>query len=267
MTYRRYMDEEAYVRDRERRERILTLCRQNTPEANAEISRLMQEEMDERQARVDRINNEKKLVCIAEQQRVEAQEKAKGNLSKGQVLNYRGDFRTSNLYLKSQVIFDLTFLFVEKFISTHGDRTRDQMIQAARSGKQNFVEGWEDGKSSDEFLLGLFTVGKGSLQELKEDYEDYLRTRNLPQWDQSHPRYAGLVDFCKQRNKVEQYREVWKKMNDEELANMALTLLHQTDRMAQNFIKHLEREILAGQSATAIRSEIRSAVKQAKRGY
>lgn len=266
-TFRRYMDEEADARDRERTNRILTLCRQQTPEASAEARRLMQEGFDERQARIDRINNEKKLACIAEKQRAEAQKVATEKLLKGQVLNYRGDFRTTNLYRKSQVIFDLTFLFVEKYIPTHGDRTRDQMIQAARSGKQNFVEGWEDGTSSDEFLLGLFSVGKGSLQELKEDYEDYLRTRSLPQWDKSHPRYAGLVEFCKTRNEVEQYREVWQKMNDEELANMALTLLHQTDRMAQNFIKHLEHEVLAGQSTTVVRSEIQAAAKQARRGY
>lgn len=264
---RYYLDEEAYARNRERTDKILTLCREHTKEAEEEALRLMNEEMDEYKARAERILNEKKLACAAEAQRTQAQHAAIEGFAKGQVLTQRGDFRTSNLYRKSQVIFDLTFLFVEKYLPPKGDRTRDQMVQAARSGKQNFVEGWEDGQSDDNFLLGLFTVGKGSLQELKEDYEDYLRSRHLPLWNKQHPRYEGLVAFCKVRNDVEQYRPLWEKMNDEELANMALTILHQTDRMAQNFIKDLERKILAGKGADAKRTEVIAAVRRAGRRW
>lgn len=264
MLYSRFKTEAEVARDRERTNRILTLCRINTPEAEAELKQLMAEEDAEIEERNLRIQAERTLNEAAIIQRRKTQLEAAKRLSKGQILNYNGDFRQSNLYRKSLVLYDLTYLFVERYLPAHGDRTRDQMIQAARSGKQNFVEGWEDGISSDDFALGLFSVGKGSLQELKEDYEAHLRTRNLTMWDKAHPRYQGLVEFCKTRNDIEEYKGLWTKMNEEELANMALTLLHQIDRMAQNFIKRMEQDILAGKGATNVKKEIHSALRRIK---
>lgn len=118
--------------------------------------------------------------------------------------------------------------------------TVDQMIQAARSGKQNFVEGMADGVTSTEMQIKLLNVGKSSLLELREDYEDYLRTRNLVIWDNSHPRYSPMVTYCKYHNDLPYYQPFFTKWTAEELSNVALTLIHQTDKMMESYLTRLE---------------------------
>lgn len=92
-------------------------------------------------------------------------------------------------YKKTDVLCQLTFAFAKRFLKM-GDRTIDQMVQAARSEKQNIAEGCADGVSSTEMEIKLINVARASIKELKEDYEDYLTTRNLCKWDDQHPRFA-----------------------------------------------------------------------------
>lgn len=157
----------------------------------------------------------------------------------------KGSGYCKNLYFykKSIVVYDLTFDFVKRYLN-YKDRTVDQMVQAARSGKQNFVEGMADGVTSAEMEIKLLNVGKGSLQELREDYEDYLRTRKLTIWQEGHPRYDKIVEYCKYRNELSDYSPLFNKMNDEEMANLALTLIHYVDRMLETYLKKLEAEFL-----------------------
>src|SRR5437016_14561904 len=96
----------------------------------------------------------------------------------------RGDYRTLLSFQKAEVIYDITFRFAHKFLSK-GDRTIDQMIQAARSGKKNLLEGSKAGTTSKETELKLTNVARASLEELLDDYRDYLRARDLPQWDKN----------------------------------------------------------------------------------
>lgn len=84
-------------------------------------------------------------------------------------------------YQKSECIYDVTYYFVHRFLG-RGDRTVDQMVQAARSGKQNIAEGVEAGATSCETAIKLVNVARASLQELLLDYKDYLRVRNLDLW-------------------------------------------------------------------------------------
>ncbi len=158
-------------------------------------------------------------------------------------LKGNGDCRNMYFYRKSMVIYDLTFYFAHKYLMKK-DRTIDQMIQAARSGKQNFVEGMADGVTSSEMQIKLLNVGKSSLQELREDYEDYLRTRSLTIWTESHPRYAKMLEYCKAHNDLGDFQLYFDKWNDEELANVALSLIHQTDRMLQRFLQTLEKQFI-----------------------
>lgn len=143
-------------------------------------------------------------------------------------------------YQKSQVVYQMTFVFCERFLPAHGDRTVDQMIQAARSGKQNIVEGSEDGKTSSEMEIKLINVARSSLQELREDYEDYLTSRQLTIWDSSHPRYEGCLNFCRNRNKLEDYEPYFHTWGAETMANTALTLCHMIDKMITSYLKNLE---------------------------
>jgi four helix bundle protein len=85
-------------------------------------------------------------------------------------------------FQKAEEIYDLTFRFAHKFLS-RGDRTVDQMIQSARSGKKNILEGSKAALTSKETEIKLINVARASLEELLDDYKDYLRARDLKIWD------------------------------------------------------------------------------------
>ena len=102
------------------------------------------------------------------------------NETKGKVLKKAVVWKDLYFYRKSDTVYQLTVEFCRRFLPAYGDRTVDQMVQAARSGKQNIVEGSEDGQTSSEMEIKLMNVARGSLQELRSDYLDYLHTRHLP---------------------------------------------------------------------------------------
>ncbi len=147
-------------------------------------------------------------------------------------------------YQKSEVLYALTFHFAKRFLPVKGDRTVDQMVQAARSGKQNIIEGFADGMTSTEMQLKLLNVARSSLKELRADYEDYLGTRHLAVWDISHPRYDTLLKFCREHNKVSDYEPYFQKWSDEEQCNVALTLLHMTDKMMKTYLSGLDQQFV-----------------------
>ncbi len=89
------------------------------------------------------------------------------------VLPPRGDYQTLLSFQKAEVVYDIIFRFAHKYLSK-GDRTIDQMIQSARSGKQNILEGSKAGTTSKETEIKLTNVGRASLEELLADYRDYL---------------------------------------------------------------------------------------------
>ena len=106
-----------------------------------------------------------------------------------------GHYRNLRVYKVTEIIYDITYYFTHKFLS-RGDRTVDQMIQAARSGKQNIAEGNQAAATSSETEIKLTNVAKASLEELLDDYEDYIRVRNLEQWGKSHPRYDKMRQYA-----------------------------------------------------------------------
>ncbi len=93
----------------------------------------------------------------------------------------KGDYRNLIVFKKAECIYDITFYFAHRYLKK-GDRTIDQMIQAARSGKQNIIEGSSASVTSRETEIKLFNVAKASFEELLADYEDYLRVRKLAIW-------------------------------------------------------------------------------------
>lgn len=137
----------------------------------------------------------------------------------------RGNYRNLIVYQKAECIYDITYCFVHRFLEK-GDRTIDQMVQAARSGKQNIVEGSAASTTSRETELKLVNVAKASLQELLIDYEDYLRVRGLSQWQPSDPRYQQTRAIASKHNDSAYYREAVAIRSDETVANIAITLIH-----------------------------------------
>ena len=166
------------------------------------------------------------------------------NEIKGKVLKKGVIWKDLYFYRKSDTIYQLTVEFCKRFFPAHGDRTVDQMIQAARSGKQNIVEGSEDGLTSSEMEIKLLNVARGSLQELRADYLDYLNTRHLSVWSKENERQQRLRAFCHSHNDYSDYEPLTGKMTAEEMSNLLLTLCHQTDKMMCAYIEHLEKRFV-----------------------
>lgn len=239
------IEKEIARRRREKEAEYLRLLREGTPEALARIKEMDEADRHEEEAKQHAIDNAIAIRELSEKNEMAAHDKLMDDILKCRVLQRFGDYRTMYFYRKAKVIYDLTFHFCDRFITQYHDRTKDQMVQAARSGKQNFVEGLQDGQANFENMLYLVTIGQGSLQELREDYEDYLRTRNLPTWSKGHPRYEAMLAFTKTNNDVENYSPLFARMNDEELANLCLTLIHQTDFLIEGFLKKMEADFIA----------------------
>ncbi len=142
-------------------------------------------------------------------------------------------------YRKSDVLYQLTAEFCKRYLPKYGDRTVDQMVQSARSGKQNIVEGSEDGQTSSEMEINLLNVARGSLHELRADYTDYLNTHHLKTWEMGYERLERLRAFTHNHNDYSDYAPFVPKMNDEEMANLALTLCHQVDKMMCAYLQKL----------------------------
>lgn len=159
-------------------------------------------------------------------------------------LDQRGDYHSLIAFKKAECIYDITYHFAHRFLKI-GDRTIDQMVQAARSGKQNLAEGYIDGVTSTEMMIKLINVNRGSLHELCLDYEDYLRVRNLQQWSYDDPRCRQTRAFCRTHLDSAVYREQIPSRSDETIANIAITLIHQEDVLLKGYIEWLKRKFLA----------------------
>jgi four helix bundle suffix protein len=157
----------------------------------------------------------------------------------------RGDPRTLLSFQKAEVIYDFTFRFAHRFL-TKGDRTVDQMIQAARSGKKNILEGSKAGRTSREMEIKLTNVARASLEELLDDYLDYLRARDHAIWDKDS-REAQYVRSLGRRipQTFEIYRAIFDTRPPEVLANIALCLIHQANTLLDRQLLRLEKDFLA----------------------
>lgn len=122
-------------------------------------------------------------------------------------------------YQKADVIYQLSFVFCDRFIHLYKDRTRDQVIQAARSCKQNIVEGLADGVTSSEMQLKLLNVARASLKELREDFEDYLKSRHREFYVAGEERYDVMLDYCSRHNKLKDYEPFFQTWSDEQMCN------------------------------------------------
>ena len=154
-------------------------------------------------------------------------------------LPQHGHYRNLRVYQVTEIIYDITYHFTQHYLEK-GDRTVDQMIQAARSGKQNISEGNQAAATSSETEIKLTNVAKASLEELLNDYEDYLRVRNLPQWDARHPRYEKMRQYARSRQIQQDYAATIQRMNAEELANLCITLIHQATYMLHKLLATMQ---------------------------
>ena len=160
------------------------------------------------------------------------------------VLKQQANWDALFFYQKSDVIYQLTFAFCDRFIHLCKDRTRDQVIQAARSCKQNIVEGLADGVTTTEMQLKLLNVARASLKETREDFEDYIKSRHLLFYRKGEERYDKMLTYCRYHNKLEDYEPFFSKWSDEEMCNCAITICHMVDKMLMSFLAKLDREFV-----------------------
>jgi len=167
----------------------------------------------------------------------------KGNPS-GRILIRHRDYHGLLSYQKAEVIYDITYRFCQRFLN-RGDRTIDQMVQAARSGKQNIAEGSKAATTSKEMEIKLTNVARASLEELLVDYQDFLRVRDLRLWDKNG-REAQYVRGLGMANPVtfELFRDFVESRSAEVVANIAICLLHQANYLLDRQLNSLQAAFL-----------------------
>jgi four helix bundle suffix protein len=155
-----------------------------------------------------------------------------------------GGYKNLLTFKKAEIIYDGTVYFCRKYFKPY-DRTIDQMIQAARSGKQNIVEGSMASGLSKETELKLTNVARASLEELKNDYEDFLRTNHLNRWDKNHRYYHHLSKLItKPETTYESYRKGIESPDPEVSANVLIGLINLTSYLLSKQIESLERKFI-----------------------
>lgn len=156
-------------------------------------------------------------------------------------LRSKGDYRQLIVYKKAECIYDLTFYFTATYLKK-GDRTIDQMVQAARSGKQNIIEGSSAASTSSETEIKLFNVAKASFEELLADYEDYTRVRSIGKWQEE--KQKEVREFCRAQNDSAFYRDIATKRDDATIANLCITMIHQEIYLLIRLIERAKTDFL-----------------------
>ena len=155
-----------------------------------------------------------------------------------------GNYRGLLSYQKAEIVYDFTYRFCQRFLARL-DRTSDQMVQAARSGKQNILEGSKASGTSKEIEIKLVGVARASLEELLGDYRDFLRARNLTIWDKQSRRAQFVRRLGIKANlSYADYRQFCETRPAEVVANIAICLINQTNFLLDRQIRRLERDFV-----------------------
>ena len=183
-------------------------------------------------------------------------------------LKHNGDVRNLRVYKMAECISVITEIFVVRFL-TPKSRTVDQMQQAARSCKQNIVEGSQAATTSKETEIKLTNVARASLGELEDDYRDFLNFRNLPVWGKTYPRTLRLREYLRNPNFENQYRELCQQLPAEEFCNMAITLIRQTQYMLDRLMATQQDRFQAegGIREAMTRARLQARGNQSNRNY
>jgi four helix bundle suffix protein len=155
-----------------------------------------------------------------------------------------GGYQDLQSYQMSEIVYDATAVFCDRYVSPRS-RTPDQMVQAARSGKQNIAEGSMASGTSKKTELKLVGVARASLEELLLDFKDFLRQQGLPLWGKDRPKAKEVRGLCYQKNRSYMtYKPYFENENPEVAANAAICLIHQTNYLLDQQLRALEKEFL-----------------------
>ncbi len=160
------------------------------------------------------------------------------------LISPHGGYRRLKSLQHAELVYDSTVKFCNRFIDLRS-RTHDQMVQVARSGRQNIAEGSQASGTSKKFELKLVGVARASLEELLLDYEDFLRQRWLTLWDKNHPTAGVVRKLACEKNRS--YLTSWpyvEKAPPEIAANTIICLIHQTNYLLDQQLRQLEQAFL-----------------------
>ena len=154
-----------------------------------------------------------------------------------------GGYRELQSYQMAETVYDATVVFCDRFISKRS-RTHDQMVQAARSGKQNIAEGCMVSGTSKKFEIKLIGVARASLEELLLDFQDYLRQKVLVLWEKDHQKAKKVRGLCYKKNRSYRTYMTYIEGPPEIAANTMICLIHQTNYLLDQQLRSLEKEFL-----------------------
>ena len=154
-----------------------------------------------------------------------------------------GGYRELQSYQMAEIAYDATVVFCDRFISKRS-RTHDQMVQAARSEKQNIAEGSMASGTSKKFELKLIGVARASLEELLLDFQDFLRQRELALWEKGHPKAREVRGLCYRKDRSYKTYKTYVESSPETAANTMICLIHQTNYLLDQQLRALEKEFL-----------------------
>ncbi|HZE69262.1 MAG TPA: four helix bundle suffix domain-containing protein [Pyrinomonadaceae bacterium] len=155
-----------------------------------------------------------------------------------------GGYRELKSFQQAELVYDATVKFCDKFIDKRS-RTHDQMVQAARSGRQNIAEGSQASGTSKKFELKLVGVARASLEELLLDYEDFLRQRGLALWVKDHSMARLIRQLAYEKNRTYMtYRTYVEDSSAEIAANTIICLIHQANYLLDQQLRQLEAAFL-----------------------
>jgi four helix bundle suffix protein len=143
----------------------------------------------------------------------------------------------------AEIVFDSTVAFCDRFIDRRS-RTHDQMVQAARSGKQNIAEGSMASGTSKKTEIKLIGVARASLEELLVDFQDFLRQKGLPLWPKDHPTAKEIRNLAYKSDKAYRTYRPYLEDQPEVAANAAICLIHQTNYLLDQQLRALEKGFL-----------------------
>lgn len=162
----------------------------------------------------------------------------------GDPIRAHGGYRELKSFQMSEIVFDATVKFCERFVDRFS-RTTDQMVQAARSGRQNIAEGSQVSGTSSKIELKLVSVARASLEELLLDYEDFLRQRDLKKWEKNSKEALYVRKLAKEKDRsYSTYRTYLETRNAEVCTNIIICLIHQTNYLLDQQLKALESDFL-----------------------
>ncbi len=152
-----------------------------------------------------------------------------------------GGYKNLLSYQKAEIVYDGTVRFCQRFLSKR-DRTYDQMVQAARSGKQNIIEGSQASGTSKEMEIKLTNVARASQEELLADYQDYLRVHKLEQWTKDHPYTNRLRELNRRPDaNYETFKKGIEHLDAAIAANVMIGLIKLTNYLLDKQLKALEK--------------------------